>query len=86
MSERDSSIKFPESAKHQFFRSLQLYINDCDLGNGGKIGNEIGKELVLPLNDSKEAQRFMKQYEKYSKNLNSDYLKQVFFTRERYDL
>jgi len=86
VSERNSSIKFPESIKHQFFKSLELYINDCDLGNGGKIGNEIGKELVLPLNDSKEAQRFMKQYEKYSKNLNSDYLKQVFFTREPYDL
>ena len=75
-------FEFENDIKHQFFKSLELYINDCDLGNGGKIG----KELVLPLNDSKEAQRFMKQYEKYSKNLNSDYLKQVFFTREPYDL
>jgi hypothetical protein len=82
VSERDTSIKFPESTKHQFFKSLQLYINDCNLGKGGKIG----EELVLPLNNSKEAQRFMKEYEKYSKNLNKNYLNQVFFTRERYDL
>ena len=82
VSERDTSIKFPESTKHQFFKSLQLYINDCNLGKGGKIG----EELVLPLNDSKEAQRFMKEYEKYSENLNKNYLDQVFFTRERYDL
>ena len=82
VSERDASIKFPESTKHQFFKSLQLYINDCNLGKGGKIG----EELVLPLNDSKEAQRFMKEYIKYSKNLNKNYLDQVFFTRERYDL
>ena len=59
-----------------------MYINDCNLGKGGKIG----EELVLPLNDSKEAQRFMKEYIKYSKNLNKNYLDQVFFTRERYDL
>lgn len=82
VSERDTSIKFPESAKHQFFRSLQLYINDCNLGEGGKIG----EELVLPLNDSKEAQRFMNQYKAYSTKLDSNYLNQVFFTRERYDL
>ena len=82
MSERDASIKFPESAKHQFFRSLQLYINDCNLGRGGKIG----EELVLPLNESKEAQRFMSQYKSYSSKLDSNYLNQVFFTRERYDL
>ena len=82
VSERDASIKFPESAKHQFFRSLQLYINDCNLGKGGKIG----EELVLPLNDSKEAHRFMNQYKAYSTKLDSNYLNQVFFTRERYDL
>lgn len=82
VSERDASIKFPESAKHQFFRSLQLYINDCNLGRGGKIG----EELVLPLNESKEAQRFMSQYKSYSSKLDSNYLNQVFFTRERYDL
>ena len=64
------------------FISGQISVDE----NGKLIKGKIGKELVLPLNDSKEAQRFMKQYEKYSKNLNSDYLKQVFFTREPYDL
>ena len=59
-----------------------MYINDCNLGEGGKIG----EELVLPLNDSKEAQRFMNQYKAYSTKLDSNYLNQVFFTRERYDL
>ena len=82
VSERDKTIKFPESVKHQFFKSLQLYIKDCDLGNGGKIG----EELVLPLNESKEAKRFVNAYKKYIENLNLDYVNQVFYTRERYDL
>ena len=82
VSERDKTIKFPESVKHQFFKSLQLYIKDCDLGNGGKIG----EELVLPLNESKEAKRFINAYKKYIENLNLDYVNLVFYTRERYDL
>ena len=82
VSDRDKSIKFPESAKHQFYRSLQLYIKDCDLGKGGKIGEEI----ILPMYKSEQAEKFMNGYNNYLDNQKEEYFKKVFYARESYDL
>ena len=35
--------KFPESAKHQIVKALELYINDTNTGKGGEPD-----ELILP--------------------------------------
>jgi len=82
VSDRDKSIKFPESAKHQFYRSLELYVRDCDLGKGGRKG----EKYVLPIYESKEAKRFMEGYNNYLKNRKEEYFKEVFFHREPYEL
>ena len=62
---------FPESAKHQFFRSLQLYIKDTKNNE-----HEERKHLILPIPNPKQpeqqksyyANQFMKEYEIFEKH------------------
>ena len=78
---------FPESAKHQFFRSLQLYIKDTKNSE-----HKERKHLILPIPNPKQpeqqksyyANQFMKEYEIFEKQPVQDYFKEVFYVREEY--
>ena len=78
---------FPESAKHQFFRSLQLYIKDTKNND-----HKERKHLILPIPNPKQpeqqksyyANQFMKEYEIFEKQPVQDYFKEVFYVREEY--
>ena len=80
---------FPESAKHQFFRSLQLYIKDTKNKNND---HKERKHLILPIPNPKQpeqqksycANQFMKEYEIFEKQPVQDYFKEVFYVREEY--
>ena len=50
---------FPGSAKHQIFRSLQLYIKDTKNEEGER------KHLILPKQSSGQARRFNDQFNKF---------------------
>ena len=78
---------FPESAKHQFFRSLQLYIKDTKNNE-----HEERKHLILPIPNPKQteqqksyyANQFMKEYEIFEKQPMQEHFKEVFYVREEY--
>ena len=69
-------FSFPESAKYQYFRSLELYIDD----------NNHGEKNILPHHTSTEAKKFMEEWKKFKQNPKDYYYKDVFFRREPYDL
>ena len=78
---------FPESAKHQFFRSLQLYIKDTKNSE-----HEERKHLILPIPNPKRpghqksyyANQFMEEYENFEKQPVQEHFKKVFYLREEY--
>ena len=79
---------FPESAKHQIFRSLQLYIKDTKINE-----SEEKKYLILPTSGprkfsgqkSDHAKEFMVEYEKFENGPKvNEYFDEVFYLREEY--
>ena len=70
---------FPESAKHQIIRTLELYIEDTEQGKGGK------KDIVLPNNETEAGRELNELYDKITSSYEQKYLEQVFFGRERYE-
>ena len=78
---------FPESAKHQIFRSLQLYIKDTKNSE-----HEERKHLILPIPNPKRpghqksyyANQFMEEYENFEKQPVQEHFKKVFYLREEY--
>mgnify|MGYP006100444453 CR=1 FL=1 len=78
---------FPESAKHQIFRSLQLYIKDTKNNE-----HEERKHLILPIPNPKQtghqksyyANQFMEEYENFEKQPVQEHFKKVFYVREEY--
>ena len=79
---------FPESAKHQIFRSLQLYIEDTKINK-----SEEKKYLILPSSGprkfsgqkSDHAKEFMVEYEKFENGPKvNEYFDEVFYLREEY--
>jgi len=78
---------FPESAKHQIFRSLQLYIKDTKNSE-----HKERKHLILPIPNPKKpehqksyyANQFMEEYENFEKQPVQEHFKKVFYIREEY--
>ena len=73
---------FPESEKHQIFRSLQLYIEDTKINE-----SEEKKYLILPTSGprkfsaqkSDHAKKFMAEYEKFENGPKvNEYFDEVF--------
>jgi len=71
-------ICFPESAKKQIFRSLQLYIKDTKNEDGER------EHLILPDHNSLYAKKIRDEYNKFINNPNKEYFKEVFYIREEY--
>ena len=82
------SKSFPESAKHQFYRSLQLYIKDTK----NNEHEEERKHIILPIPNPKRpghqksyyANQFMEGYENFEKQPVQEHFKKVFYVREEY--
>ena len=71
---------FPESAKHQIIKALELYINDTNSGKGGEPD-----ELILPSKKSAYGKKLNEIYHNILNEINEDFLKEVFFCRKKYD-
>lgn len=72
--------KFPESAKHQIVKALELYVNDTNTGKGGEPD-----ELILPSKTTQIGKELNLIYHKIKSSYNEKYLKQVFYCRKKYD-
>ena len=76
---RHPDATFPESARHQIIRTLELYIKDTDHGKGGN------KNIILPNDETEDGQELHRLYNEIKSSYIKKYLDQVFFRRERYE-
>jgi|TARA_B100001079_G_scaffold270761_1_gene285986 hypothetical protein len=78
--ERHPDAIFPESARHQIIKTLELYIDDTNNGEGGEPD-----ELVLPNKETQDGKKLNEIYHKIKSSYKTEYLEKVFFGRKKYD-